>query len=109
MGRIDALAADLEGIVSSAEGTNGDDEHDPEGATVAFERARTAALLGQARADLEALDRAEARLAGGDYRRCEACGGPIGADRLAALPATRTCVGCAGPGGPGPVRRTPRP
>ena len=96
--RLDALATELDGIVSSSQGTNGDDEHDPEGATVAFERARTAALLAQARADLEALERAEVRLADGDYRRCEVCLGPIGADRLAALPATATCVGCAGRG-----------
>ena len=98
--RVESLSADVEAIVSAAEGTNGDDEHDPEGATVAFERARTTALLSQARADLDALDRAEVRLAGGRYEDCARCGQPIGEERLAALPATQTCVGCAGPGGP---------
>jgi RNA polymerase-binding transcription factor DksA len=105
--RIDALSADVEAIVTAAEGTNGDDEHDPEGATVAFERAATAALLARARADLDALDRAEARLAGGRYERCERCGEPIGDERLAARPATRTCVGCAGLGGPTVFAQSP--
>ena len=32
-----------------------DDEHDPEGATIAYERAQASALLRQARADRDAL------------------------------------------------------
>lgn len=72
-----------------------DDEHDAEGSTVGYERARVAGLLGRARTRVADLDDAAARAAAGVADRCEACGGPIGAERLSALPATRRCVGCA--------------
>ena len=90
-----ALEAEVAGIVAAAEGANLDDEHDPEGATVAFERQRSAALLAEARARLVAIDAALARVAGGGYGVCDGCGGPIGAERLEALPATTRCVVCA--------------
>jgi DnaK suppressor protein len=90
---IAALSAELAGIVEASPAT--DDEHDPEGATIAFERAQVSALLERSRAHLAEIDRATARLAAGTYGDCERCGGPIGADRLAALPATPTCVRCA--------------
>jgi DnaK suppressor protein len=50
------------------------------------------ALLEQVRSDLDDVDRALRRLDEGTYGRCEACGEPIGEDRLAALPAARYCV-----------------
>ena len=83
-------------IVTGSAGANLDDEHDPEGSTVAFERAQIAALLREARASLGELDRASARLEAGRYWACEGCGGPIAGERLAARPATTTCIGCAG-------------
>ncbi|PZS33240.1 MAG: DNA-binding protein [Pseudonocardiales bacterium] len=94
-----ALVAGLEHdhgqIVAAAEAANGDDEHDPEGATIAFERQQVTALLQQARrtrADLEhALDQVDQ----GRYGECERCGDPIAAERLAARPAARTCLSCA--------------
>ena len=92
--RIEAMTAEYEGIVDAAD-MNGDDEHDPEGSTVAFERAQVAALRSEARAYLGALDRAEARLAAGTYSTCEGCGAEIPRDRLAARPAVRTCIACA--------------
>lgn len=91
----DALRADLAGIVAASAGANADDEHDPEGATIAFERAQTAALLDQVEARLAALDRALARVAAGTYGTCAVCGRPVGADRLAARPDAETCVACA--------------
>ena len=78
---------------ASADGT--DDEHDPEGATLAFERQHTAALLEQAREQVAAIDAALGRLAEGRYGVCDRCGQPIGEDRLAARPAALTCVRCA--------------
>ncbi len=72
-----------------------DDEHDPEGSTIAFERQRVAAMLRNARVKLCALDEALASVALGAYGTCASCGGPIGDDRLAALPATRRCIACA--------------
>ncbi|MDX6393474.1 MAG: DnaK suppressor protein [Streptosporangiaceae bacterium] len=93
--RIAALTREFNGIVESAALGATDDEHDPEGATIAFERAQTASLLEQARARLADLDQAIRRIEAGTYGRCEDCGQPITADRLAARPAARTCIGCA--------------
>jgi DnaK suppressor protein len=94
--RIQDMTAQFEAIVRAASEANIDDEHDPEGSTVAFERAQVAALLVQAQTALDQLDQALARLVAGVYFECERCGAPIGSERLAARPATRTCIGCAG-------------
>jgi RNA polymerase-binding transcription factor DksA len=96
--RVAALSARLTGIVESSALTTNDDEHDPEGVTVAFERAQVQALLAQAREELDELDLARRRLAEGRYDRCERCGGVIAADRLEALPTARTCITCANRG-----------
>ena len=98
-GRAAAQAAALErsvaAIVEAAELTSTDDEHDPEGATIAYERAQASALLRQARDDLARLADIAARLAGGTPIVCDGCGGEIGMARLEALPTTRTCIRCA--------------
>jgi DnaK suppressor protein len=96
--QVEALAGDLADIMSSAELVATDDEHDPEGSTIAFERARIDALLTQARDHLLALDRAEQRVAAGSYGRCERCGQLISAARLAARPSAATCISCAARG-----------
>jgi DnaK suppressor protein len=104
LARMQDMARDFEGIVTAATDANGDDEHDPEGSTVAFERAQVAALLARARASLDDLDRALTRLDTGLYAVCEQCGQQIGTPRLLARPAARTCIACAEgrrPSGPG--------
>ena len=93
--RIAALTREFDGIVDSAALGATDDEHDPEGATIAFERAQIASLLEQARRHLADLDEAIRRVEAGTYGRCDHCGQPIPAERLAARPAARTCIGCA--------------
>jgi DnaK suppressor protein len=100
--RIGAMTAEFDEIVAGSADSNADDEHDPEGSTIAFERAQTAALLAEAHAYLEELDRAAARLVAGSYWTCARCGGPIGAARLLARPATRTCISCAAAPQPAP-------
>jgi DnaK suppressor protein len=95
MSRIRAMAADFDEIVAGSAGSNSDDEHDPEGSTIAFERAQVGALLREARAYLSDLEQALARLNASTYWTCECCGGPIAPERLAARPATRTCIACA--------------
>jgi DnaK suppressor protein len=67
-------------------------EPDPEGATIAFERAQVAALLDRPRGRLADIERALQHLAAGAYGRCASCGGPIAAERLAARPSVRTCI-----------------
>jgi DnaK suppressor protein len=93
--RVIALSADIAGVIEAASDVATDDEHDPEGATIAFERSRIAALLAQARAHLDDIDRALRRLDEGRYGVCEQCGAEIGAERLCARPVARTCITCA--------------
>lgn len=90
-----SLARQRDGIVEASEFTSNDDEHDPEGVTIAFERAQVQALLRQAQDDLANLDRAAERVRAGVWETCERCGGPIAEERLEALPATRICIACA--------------
>lgn len=92
---IDSLMRQWDGIVEASALTINDDEHDPEGSTIAFERAQVQAMLRRARVDLEDLDRAAQRILTGEYQVCERCGGPISTDRLTARPATRICITCA--------------
>lgn len=82
--------------LAGAAAVNSDDEHDPEGATIAFERQHLAALVSQAEGRLEAIDAALARLEAGTYGVCSRCGQPIPAARLAARPTATTCTACAG-------------
>jgi DnaK suppressor protein len=83
-------------VASTSEGSaGGDDEHDPEGATVAFERQHVAALADQARDRLAEIDAALRKIDSGVYEICDMCGGPIGRERLAARPAALICVRCA--------------
>jgi DnaK suppressor protein len=91
--QIAALHRDLDGVIDAARSSNADDEHDPEGATIAFERAQVAALLDGARRRLAELDAALARVEAGTFGRCEVCGQPIPAERLEIRPFARTCVG----------------
>lgn len=93
--RLSALEAEFRTLVDAGTGTNIDDEHDPEGTTIAFERAQVAALLDQARARLGDLDRALDELQRDAYGRCESCGQPISEGRLEARPDARTCIACA--------------
>jgi RNA polymerase-binding transcription factor DksA len=97
--QIAALSAVIDDVVASQADVATDDEHDPEGATIAFERQRVAALLDRARDHLSALDAAAARLDAGTYGGCERCGQPIGAERQAARPAAATCISCAASSG----------
>lgn len=89
------LRVELDGIIVAQEADPPDDEHDVEGSSVGFERARVTALLSSAEANLAELLAVDPADAG--YGRCEVCGQPIGADRLAAVPSTRRCVTCAAP------------
>src|SRR5690606_37027560 len=94
-GRLRALRAEVEGIVEASRDSNADDEHDPDGATIAFERAQVDALARDAAARVEEVDAALARLDAGTYGVCASCGRPIAEGRLEARPTALTCVACA--------------
>ncbi len=93
--RLTGLEREFGGIVESARAGNADDEHDPEGATIAFERQHIAALIGQAQEHLAQIEAALRRLDQGGYGICVSCGRPIPAGRLTARPTATTCVPCA--------------
>ncbi len=92
---VDALTREVEQIVESGDATNTDDEHDPDGATIGFERALAAGLLERARSSLIEIDGAIDALAHGTYGTCVGCGETMPPARLDALPATRRCLSCA--------------
>ena len=96
--QVAALEREFAGIAEAASAGGTDDEHDPEGATLAFERQHAAALLQAARERVAAIDVALDRLRAGHYGVCARCGQPIGVDRLAARPAALTCIRCAARG-----------
>jgi DnaK suppressor protein len=95
VGRIAELRRELDRLIEDSVGANADDEHDPEGTTIAFERAQLSSLLEAAGLRLAEIDRTVASLDAGTYGLCERCGQPIPAERLVARPTATTCVTCA--------------
>ena len=95
LSRLAQLTRDFDGVVAASRDSNADDEHDPEGATIAFERSQTVALVSQARRHVTEIDAALDRIAAGTYGTCERCHQPIAAGRLEARPVARTCITCA--------------
>ena len=93
--RIGSLRDSFDSIVEASSDENTDDEHDPEGHTIAWERQQIAALIDEAKAKLTEIAAAEQRLGDGQYGTCATCGHGIGAERLRALPAVSTCIRCA--------------
>jgi DnaK suppressor protein len=96
LARLASLTEDYDGVVNASRDTNADDEHDPEGATIAFERSQIGALVRQVQLHLVEIDAALERVSAGTYGICERCGGAIGEGRLEARPVARTCIRCAG-------------
>lgn len=93
--RLAYLTGDFDEVVAASRDSNSDDEHDPEGATIAFERAQVVALATQVRTHLVEIEAALDRLAAGTYGVCVRCGRPIGQGRLEARPTARHCIECA--------------
>lgn len=93
--RLAELAEDFASTVAASLDSNADDEHDPEGATIAFERSQVTSLSRQLRQRLAEVDAAVLRWEEGSYGVCTACGGSIAPARLEARPAAATCITCA--------------
>jgi DnaK suppressor protein len=70
------------------------DEESGEGDTLAVERERDLALSAQARAAIEEIDLAVAKIYDGTYGQCDTCGTAIPKERLKALPHAALCVKC---------------
>jgi len=85
----------LDELVHDRQGSNDDDEHDPEGVPLSSEWSRLSALRDDAAARLRQVDDALARLDAGAYGVCTACGRPIPPARLEVRPFAEHCVACA--------------
>ncbi|WP_371739997.1 TraR/DksA family transcriptional regulator [Frigoribacterium sp. VKM Ac-2836] len=89
------LLVDMEAVAAAREGANVDDEHDPEGSTIAYERSQLDAVRRSALERAADAEAALARLADGTFGRCERCTARIGEARLEARPTARLCIDCA--------------
>jgi DnaK suppressor protein len=93
--RVRATAAVLSELTHDREGSNDDDEHDPEGVTLSSEWSRLTGLAEAAASELQQVDDALARMDAGTYGVCLNCGTPIPAARLEVRPFAEYCVACA--------------
>ena len=89
------LSSDVHTVQVSRRDSPTDDEHDPEGPTLAFEQSQSAALLRQARDRLAQIDVALGRIHDDSYGACTVCGAEISYARLGARPYTPYCITCA--------------
>lgn len=92
---IDAVIDEMGAIVSARRDTATDDEHDPEGPTLAFERSQASAILGQSQQHLKEIDAAVQRIDDGRYGLCTQCGNGIALGRLQVRPQAALCISCA--------------
>ncbi|WP_111721521.1 TraR/DksA C4-type zinc finger protein [Homoserinimonas sp. OAct 916] len=95
--RSNAFAAtrNMQLISDARQDSSTDDEHDPEGVTLAFERSSEAAMVQRSERGVAEASAALARLDDGSYGLCEECGNEIATARLEARPATTLCIECA--------------
>lgn len=89
------LGGSIDALTFARQDSNSDDEHDPEGATIAFERSQSDALLQQAQQRLKDIILARARLDAGAFGICVRCGSTIAPARLTARPYASLCIECA--------------
>ncbi|MFP5316783.1 MAG: TraR/DksA C4-type zinc finger protein [Acidimicrobiia bacterium] len=68
------------------------DQHQADLGTETFEREKDLSILENVEAELADIEHALARIGDGTYGTCEACGKPIGEERLEVMPATRLCL-----------------
>ena len=101
--RLEAELAELEGQRAELEesvgaslvdvtGEVGFDEEFADTGSFTFARERDLSLAGNARDLIDKVEHALARIDAGGFGRCEACDGPIEAERLDALPYATLCL-----------------
>lgn len=89
---LNTLRQDIGSVSAARQDSNVDDEHDPEGSTIAFELSQASALLEQSRVGLEQMEAALQRISDGSYGFCAVCGAVIPEGRLEARPWTPFCI-----------------
>jgi len=87
---------DIEGheALSEASGENNYRDHMADQGTATFSRELDMTLEENVREALMAFRRALVRMDEGTYDVCERCGGPIGEERLKAMPTATMCITC---------------
>lgn len=89
------LERDHASLIQASEFSNADDEHDPEGATIAFEREQLVSIMTRLQRTVGDLRQALSDLAEGRYGSCDSCALPIDPARLEVRPQARLCIACA--------------
>jgi len=89
------LIDDLDSFTDARKDGATDDEHDPEGPTLAFERSQSTAILEQTRQHFAQIESAMLRLDEGTFGVCVTCGKDIPFARLEVRPYSTQCVACA--------------
>jgi RNA polymerase-binding transcription factor DksA len=92
---IERLSEEMGAFLTARRDSPTDDEHDPEGPTLAFERSQSQAMLAQSRQHLTEIDAALLRMKRGTYGLCTNCGGEIALGRLQVRPQAPLCISCA--------------
>ncbi len=92
---IDTVTDEMGAFVTARRDTATDDEHDPEGPTLAFERSQSSAIRGQSQQHLVEIDIALLRMDEGRYGLCKSCGNEIALGRLQVRPQAALCISCA--------------
>ena len=95
--RLERIRDDLHREQDEAVSDTGDelssfDQHPGDSGTETFEMEKNVSLLEQVEDELQEIEAAFQRLERGTYGSCQACGNPIGDERLEAMPATRFCI-----------------
>jgi RNA polymerase-binding transcription factor DksA len=95
--RLEEVRESFDGIGEESERDNlselsGADQHQADVGSETFEREKDLSILEQVEAELADVAHALERLDEGTYGTCEACGKPIGDERLEAMPAARFCL-----------------
>ena len=92
---VESLTAIFDDLTEAADASPPDDEHDPEGHTIAFERSQLTGRRDSYLRTIDELDAAELRLEDPQAAVCEGCAKPIPDERRLAVPTTTRCVECA--------------
>ena len=91
LAELEGQRAELEESVGASDEVGFDEEFADTG-SFTFARERDLSLAGNARDLIDKVEHALARIDAGGFGRCEACGGPIEAERLDALPYATLCL-----------------
>ena len=95
--RLGGIKAELDDLrdqskPDAVEALSSNSTHQADIATETFDREKDLTILDNIEGELADVEHALQRLDDGTYGTCEACGRPIGDDRLEAMPAARFCV-----------------